>query len=232
MNSARIQQSDYTVVIPAWNAADTIAETLRSIAAQSVSAAEIILVDDGSTDGTLDVAAASGVPFRPVKQDVQEGPGAATTSGMRLATTNHLAFLDADDLWLPDKMERQLTHLADTPGAGGVFGHWQTFRDNPEKSRGQERPGWSRTTFVVRRDIAYDVGPMIDLPGRVGDMIDWITRARERGYRFDMIPEVVALRRIRAGSLSDALSNADRNRGYVAAARNALLRRKGVKAGG
>lgn len=222
---------DYAVVIPAWNAAETIAETLRSVAAQSMPATEIVVVDDGSTDDTLAVATKSGVPIRPIRRPVQEGPGAATTLGVRSVATTFIALLDADDLWLPDKMERQLSHLVSSPRVGGVFGHWQAFQGSPDRGLRSPAPGWTRTTLVVRKAVVDAVGPVVDLPARVGDMIDWIQRAREQGHVFDMLPDVVAYRRIRPGSLSDASANVDRNRGYLAAARNALLRRQGAKAG-
>lgn len=223
-------QVDYTVVVPAWNAAETIEETLRSVAAQSIPATEIVIVDDGSTDDTLDAAKNSGVPIRPIRRNVQEGPGAATTLGMQTVRTRFVAFLDADDLWLPDKMERQLSHLAAAPELGGVFGHWQAFQGSPDAGLRSPTAGWCRSTLVVRKQVADAVGPMIDLPARVGDMIDWIKRAREQGHLFGMLPDVVVYRRIRPGSLSDARTNVDRNRGYLAAARNAVLRRQGDKA--
>jgi glycosyltransferase involved in cell wall biosynthesis len=222
---------DYAVVIPAWNAADTILETLRSVAAQSIPATEIVVVDDGSTDDTLSVAESSLVPIRPIRRLVQEGPGAATTLGVQSVRTPFIAFLDADDLWLPDKMERQLAHLVASPHVGGVFGHWQAFQGSPEAGLRSATAGWSRSTFVVRKEVADTVGTMVDLPSRVGDMIDWIKRAREQGHVLDMLPDVVVYRRMRPGSLSDARTNVDRNRGYLAAARNALLRRQGNKAG-
>ncbi|RST87205.1 glycosyltransferase family 2 protein [Aquibium carbonis] len=225
------QKLDYAVVIPAWNAAETIEETLRSVAAQSRPADEVIIVDDGSTDDTLSVARKAHVPFRPLRQEAQEGPGAATTLGIRSARTTYIAFLDSDDLWLPDKMERQLSHLAASPGIHGVFGHWQAFHGSPDRGLHAPTAGWSRTTLVVRKDVADAVGPMVDLAARVGDMIDWIQRAREQGYVLEMLPDVVAYRRVRPGSLSDVRTNVDRNRGYLAAARNALLRRQVAKAG-
>ncbi len=222
--------ADYAVVIPAWNAADTIEETLRSVAAQSVPPAEIVVVDDGSTDDTPGVAESVRVPVRVIRRPMQEGPGAATTLGVRSVRTTFVAFLDADDLWLPDKMERQLSHLAALPDVAGVFGHWQSFDGGPEMGLRPPLAGWSRTTLVVRREVADAVGPMVDLPARVGDMIDWIQRAREQGHVFSLLPDTVAYRRVRPGSLSDARTNLDRNRGYLAAARNALLRRQSAKA--
>ncbi|WP_235679232.1 glycosyltransferase family 2 protein [Aquibium microcysteis] len=218
-------------MIPAWNAAATIAETLLSVAGQTYPATEIILVDDASTDGTVEAATAAGIPFRTIRQTVRTGPGAATTAGWRNARSECVAFLDADDLWAPGKMELQLAHLAGAPAAAGVFGHWRTFRSTPEEGLGPAVAGWTRTTLTIRRDVLHGVGAMVDLPGRVGDMIDWIQRAREQAHLLEMMSDVVAFRRIRTGSLSDVASNTERNRGYLTAARNAILRQKASKAG-
>src|SRR5690606_27173954 len=86
------------------------------------------------------------------------------------------------------------------------------------------REGWSRSTMLIRQDIALANGPIIDPPERLGEMVDWFARLREAGHRMTMMPEVLSLRRIRPGSLTNR--NADLSRGYLQAARAALLRRR------
>ncbi|WP_406872570.1 glycosyltransferase family A protein [Aminobacter sp. P9b] len=215
----------YSVVIPAYNAARTIAETLRSVAAQSLAPAEIIVVDDGSTDETEAAALQSGVGIRYVRQD-NAGPGSATTRGFALASHPHIATVDADDLWLPEKIERQFRRLEEMPQLAAVFTLWRTFRHGEaDTGTGQVVPGWSRTTMLVRRDVALAVGPVIDPPGNRGEMIDWLGRAREDGHQFGMIDEVLSLRRILPGSMSYG-RDPERDRGYLEVARMAMLRRK------
>ncbi|TIU46974.1 MAG: glycosyltransferase family 2 protein, partial [Mesorhizobium sp.] len=105
----------YGVVIPAFNASGTIAETLRSVAAQTVRPELVVIVDDGSTD---DLAAAIGgtdLPLQLLRQ-ANAGPGSATTRGIAALTTPFIATLDADDLWLPTKIEDQLAYLRGLPG--------------------------------------------------------------------------------------------------------------------
>lgn len=213
----------YSVVIPAWNAASTIVETLQSVAAQTQPPAEIILADDGSTDDTVDVANRSGVALRFLRL-AHAGPGAATTAGIAAASTGYVATLDSDDLWLPHKMRIQLAFMHERPELMASFGHMQAFRGSPADGLGRPVPAWARSTMLVRPELLERVGPLVDLPAKVGDMIDWLARAREMGFAIGLLPDVLAYRRIRTGSLSHA-SNVDRNRGYVAAARNALLRR-------
>lgn len=222
--------SNYGVVIPAFNAAATIVETLRSVLEQTVAAEEILVVDDGSTDDTAELVLAMGGPVRLLRQD-NAGPGKATTAGIMALSTPLVATLDSDDLWLPHKMERQLAHLDRSPQSAGVFGHIRNFRDNqPDEPTSAAVPGWSRSTMLFRRGMLKAIGPIVDPPGMRGEMIDWIARAREAGFRLDMIDEVLALRRIRPGSLSYGRDPA-RDRGYLEVARLAMKRRAASKAG-
>lgn len=214
----------YTLVIPAWNAAENIADTLHSAWQQTIRPTEIILVDDGSTDETVNAARASGVPTR-IHEQKNAGPGAATTAGFSLVNTPLVAALDSDDLWLPDKIERQLSTLQNAPNVSAVFTHYQNFSATPDNRITPAQAGWNRSTMLMRTDAAIKLGPIIDQPSMVGEMIDWLARAREHGHQLQMLPELLVLRRVRPGSLSDP-SRLTRNSGYLAVAREALRRRK------
>jgi glycosyltransferase involved in cell wall biosynthesis len=99
-----------SVVIPAYNAADTIAAAIQSVSAQRHVDLECLIVDDGSTDGTLEVvrsAVADDPRYRVLVQH-NAGPAAARNTALRAATGEWVAFLDADDVWLPAKLEQQL----------------------------------------------------------------------------------------------------------------------------
>jgi len=222
--------SSYSVVIPAFNAAPTIAETLRSVVTQSVKPDTIIVVDDGSTDDTVAVIGAMKLPVRVLRQE-NAGPGSATTRGIAALSTPFIATLDADDLWLPTKIEEQLAHFRRSPGTSGIFTHLRKFRDDrPDAADAAATPGWSRSTMMIRREVADAVGPIIDPPGGRGEMIDWIARAREAGFILEMLDEALALRRVRPGSLSYG-RDPNRDRGYIEVARLAMLRRARNKAG-
>jgi glycosyltransferase involved in cell wall biosynthesis len=97
-----------SVVIPAYNAALWIGQTLQSVAAQTWPAAEVIVVDDGSTDGTLDQLKASAVVSQVLQTD-HGGPAIARNAGIAAATGDWVAFLDADDWWQPNHLERLQT---------------------------------------------------------------------------------------------------------------------------
>jgi glycosyltransferase involved in cell wall biosynthesis len=96
-----------SVVVPAHDAAATVADAIRSVLAQTRPADEIVVVDDGSTDDTVAVVRSFGGAVRLVSQP-QSGPSSARNAGAAATTGEWLAFLDADDAWHPAKLERQL----------------------------------------------------------------------------------------------------------------------------
>ena len=99
-----------SVVIPAYNAERTIVRTLESALAQTLPPHEVIVVDDGSRDGTPAVVERYAPRVRLVRQ-VNAGPSAARNHGVRVATGDWIALLDSDDAWLPQKLERQAQEL-------------------------------------------------------------------------------------------------------------------------
>jgi glycosyltransferase involved in cell wall biosynthesis len=217
----------YSVVIPAHNAAATIGETIASILAQTVPPQEIIVVNDGSSDTTVETSRRS-APNAVVIDQSNLGPGAATTAGFRRARAPYIATLDADDLWLPHKIARQATAFADDPELSGVFSLARQFVDGDPVSAQACGGGyrlWTRTTLLYRSDAARKVGDFIDFPGRLGEVVDWLARARSLGQRHLMVEEVLALRRVRPNSLSQESLRSGGSRGYLAAAHAALRRR-------
>ncbi|MFM7073680.1 MAG: glycosyltransferase family 2 protein [Planctomycetota bacterium] len=224
----------YSVVIPAYNATRTLRETLLSVLAQSSPAAEIIVVDDGSNDGTAVLANAVfaeslGTRTRVVRQ-ANAGPGAATSRGVQMANSPWIAMSDADDLWLPEKMERQLGFLDAHPDIALTSASMRQFRHGePDDGNGEVRSGPTRSTIVVKREVFLDVGDVVDPPGRCGEMVDWLARFRFRGHRMAAIDEVLALRRVIAGSLSQRRSERH-GQGFLAVAHAAMLRQRAALA--
>jgi glycosyltransferase involved in cell wall biosynthesis len=106
-----------SAVIPAYQAAEFLTEAIASVRAQTRPPAEIVVVDDGSTDATADIARAAGTV---VVRQANAGPGAARNAGALAASRPWIAYLDADDLWLPEKLDAQWSaHLA-RPAAGAI----------------------------------------------------------------------------------------------------------------
>ncbi|HLH77063.1 MAG TPA: glycosyltransferase family A protein [Candidatus Binataceae bacterium] len=105
-----------SIVIPVWNGAATLAATLSSAMAQSYRPAEIVVVDDGSTDATATLLASFGDRITLIRQDNQ-GPARARNAGAAAARGDYLSFLDADDRWLEQKLELTIRALRDKSGA-------------------------------------------------------------------------------------------------------------------
>src|ERR1700678_803249 len=110
-----------SVIIPTYNRADLIGQALESALAQTHPADEIIVVDDGSTDDTERVVAQYAGQVRYMRQ-VNAGPSAARNRGIQAASGDFIALLDSDDLWVKDRLERQLAALTLHPGLDFIFG--------------------------------------------------------------------------------------------------------------
>ena len=119
-----------SVVIPAYNARDTIQEEIRSVQAQTVPVREVIVVDDGSADGTANVVREEFSSVR-LFQVVNGGPSRARNYGIQVAEASWVAFLDADDCWHPQKVERQLKVLDEHPEVGLVASDWVRLYHGP-----------------------------------------------------------------------------------------------------
>jgi len=128
--SAAAARSAVSVVVPSYNRAHCLAPTVESILAQTTPPLEVIVVDDGSQDDTRAVCERFPAPVRYVWR-ANGGPSAARNMGMRAAQGEYIAFLDADDLWEPDKLEVQLALHAAHPEIGwSITNHRTTDREN------------------------------------------------------------------------------------------------------
>lgn len=106
-----------SVIIPTYNRRDLLGEAIRSVLEQSFRDFELIVVDDGSTDGTEQrIREEFAGRLRYIRQE-NRGPSAARNRGVAASREEWIAFLDSDDLWLPKKLERQLDFMARNPGA-------------------------------------------------------------------------------------------------------------------
>lgn len=119
-----------SVIIPAYNAECFIADTLESVFAQTYKPIEVIVVDDGSTDTTAEIVRAK-FPQARLFQKPNGGVSSARNLGIRMATGYLVAFLDADDLWLPEKLFKQVNFLSQHPDIAWCYCDCQYFRGNP-----------------------------------------------------------------------------------------------------
>lgn len=117
--------------MPAYNAEAHLKEALDSVLGQTYRAIEVIVVDDGSSDATADIVQA----FRDVRyiRQSNRGPSAARNRGIQAAQGEFVAFLDADDVWEPEKLSEQLTILDDTPEAALIFSDMRLFNASNDR---------------------------------------------------------------------------------------------------
>lgn len=197
-----------TAIIPVHNGERFLAEAIRSALDQTLPPTEILVVDDGSTDGSAAVAAAFGPPVRVLTQ-ANRGPSAARNLGVAHATGELLAFLDADDLWLPDKLARQVHALHDAPTCEAILGGVENFT-SPELDAAQIQ-ALSRSSVItgahhigallIRRAAFRRVGDF-DLRWRHGEFIEWWGRALRLHLRYTILPALVLRRRLHAENLT------------------------------
>lgn len=212
-----------SVIIPAYNAAATLDETLCSARGQSLTDIEIIVVDDGSRDRTGDIArnhAASDARVRVLSQP-NRGVATARNAGIAESAGEFLAFLDADDLWAAAKLERQLAAMeAAGPDAGASYtlyccvdpdgrlspGHPQA-RAVPDALGALCRSNFigNTSSILVRRDLAQRVGgfdPQLQAQGAQG-CEDWDFFLRLANVtRLVTVPEPLTAYRVGAGNMS------------------------------
>jgi glycosyltransferase involved in cell wall biosynthesis len=223
-------------VVAVYNGERYLREALDSILAQTYRPLEVIVVDDGSTDGTAALAASYGAAITLLRQ-ARGGHAAARNRGIEAARGDFVAFLDADDLWHAEKLTRQVERFRERPELEAsvtlIQNFWMPELDaEAEELRGQRRggplPGYSPVTLLARRDLFRWLG-LFDTALRHGAVTAWFVRARERGALIELLPEVLVRRRMHASSFSRehvASSQAD----YLAIVKAALDRRRGRQA--
>jgi glycosyltransferase involved in cell wall biosynthesis len=173
-----------SVVIPAFNATETLAATIDSVLAQTRQPLEVIVVDDGSTDATAEIAERFGPPVTCVRMP-NAGVSRARNTGIERSTGDYVAFVDADDLWRPEKLERQLEALAkDERAEVSTTGRVRVDADLNEVERSgvsafddpcetlllQSMALGPISSVVIRRELARDIG---GFDPRFSQCADW-----------------------------------------------------------
>lgn len=187
-----------SVVIAVRNGEKYLVAALDSIAAQGIDGIEVIVVDDGSTDGSAMIAANHRLLPVVVSRDHRGSP-ASLNEGMRLAAGDFLAFLDGDDVWPPDRLRAMLAEFERDPSLDCVFG--QVVNTGPDL-RPIGRPGPVRlpTSMLIRRESARAIGDFrTDIAH--GSNVDWISRAFAGGLKYAAIEAMVLLRRMHGDNL-------------------------------
>jgi glycosyltransferase involved in cell wall biosynthesis len=193
-----------SVIIPTFNRAGTLARALESVAAQIFTDYEIVVVDDGSTDGTAEALTTAIPNLLLVRHSQNLGPGAARNAGISASHGKQIAFLDSDDRWEPDKLARQVAALRHVPSnvlacTTGFYLYRNQRRTIvvPQLAKGQFlreilfgctiSPG---STLLVERKAFEELGLFDDSVRRLEDW-DWLLRYAER-YDIESITDPLA----------------------------------------
>jgi teichuronic acid biosynthesis glycosyltransferase TuaG len=200
-----------SVIMPAWRAAATLVEAVASVQAQSLTDWELLIIDDASDDATLMLAtglAAADGRIKVLSQTHNSGAAQARNRGILAARGLYIAFLDADDLWMPRKLERQISFMR---RSGAVFSYTGFWREAAGKRRLVHIPPQVDHGQLLRGNVIgcltaiYDSAAlgkvlMPDLRMRQ-DYALWLKILRLTPQAHGL-PEPLAVHRRRAGSLS------------------------------
>lgn len=198
-----------SVILPVYNAGSYLRESLESVFSQTLQPLEIIAINDGSTDNSLEILTEFGSQLRIVSRENQ-GISATLNEAIALAKGELIAFQDADDIWVLNKVEKQLEFLSTNPKKDACFGMIQQFisPELPEEIKktifcpDEIQRGILKITLMIRRAALDKVG-LFDKKIHRGDFIDWFARAEELGISYEVLPELLAYRRLHRSGLSN-----------------------------
>jgi glycosyltransferase involved in cell wall biosynthesis len=202
-----LNRSRISVIIPVYNSEVYLAEALNSVLNQRRQPDEVIVVDDGSTDNSRNTAHQFGGSIRYEYHPVNHGAATARNRGVELAQGEFLAFLDADDLWVEEKLALQVQAFNDNPDLDMVSGHVQQFH-SPELHESIKQRikipqevirGQHVGAMLIRRDAFEKVGSF-NSELKLAEFIEWQARAMELGLKEFILPEIVMKRRLHKSS--------------------------------
>jgi glycosyltransferase involved in cell wall biosynthesis len=220
-----------TAAIPVRDGEAYLAEAIESVLGQTRPCEQLIVVDNGSSDRSAAIAAGFG-PSVELVSEPRPGIGAARNAALDAARGDFLAFLDADDLWEPEKTALQLAAFAAEPGLQLAFGHVRQFV-SPELPAAEAQglrvptapqPGQYIGAMLARREAIEAIGPWPDV--RVSDGLTFFLRARELGLAQTMLAETVTRRRVHGANHS--IHNRSERSEFARHLKRSLDRRRGA----
>lgn len=225
-----------SVVIPCYNREKYIKAAIDSVLAQAYRPLEIIVVDDGSKDSSIEMIDRYGPTVTLIRQE-NAGAAAARNTGVHNTNGVFLGFLDSDDLWTDDKLAKQLDVMRQQPEIELVFAHAEEFI-SPELPNDVARtihcregamPARLQSTMLIRRDAFLKVG-FFDESLTIGEGVDWLARANDAEIRSMVLPDVLLRRRLHETNIG--ITKKDMRQDYARALKAALDRRRKQKKAG
>lgn len=198
-----MSDSDIDVIIAVYNGEQYIEEAIKSVQAQTFKNLNIIIADDGSTDGTASKVGELQKTESRIRllSYSHRGVSATLNSAILASTAPYIAFLDADDLWHECKLEIQMDALQHNHHAKFCFCMLQEFEDLEENvprthmARSEPIKGFSKTALLCNRSV-FSIFGLFNEGVAIGDFVDWYARAVREDANQIMINDVLAYRRI------------------------------------
>lgn len=218
-----------SIIIPLYCAEQYIAASIQSALDQTYQDFEIIIVDNGSTDRSVDVCQQFTDPRIKIIRQENRGAAGSRNTGIRHAQGKYLAFLDADDLWLPEKLQKQVEHLDNSPTVGISY-CWSAFIDEAGNHLGiYQKPRFTGitqrhvlcrnpisngSTPLFRREVFEGIKFQDNLYGTIEDFYFderlyrsediecWLRMAIQTDWQMEGIPEIMTLYRINSTGIS------------------------------
>ncbi|WP_413172287.1 glycosyltransferase family 2 protein [Anabaena azotica] len=218
-----------SVIIPVYNSESSVAETLESVLEQTYRDLEIIIVDDGATDKSIEICRQFQDERIKIIHQKNRGLAGARNTGIRHAQGEFLGFVDSDDIWLPEKLEKHLQHLESCPHVGVSFSRSRFIDDQGKPLAIYQMPKLTNITpeylfcrnpisngssVVIRRDVLMDIKFQGNFYGEVEDFYFddrfrqsediecWLRIALQTTWVIEGIPEALTLYRLNSGGLS------------------------------
>lgn len=222
-----------SVMIPVYNGEAYLGEAIQSVLSQSYRPIEIIVVDDGSDDGSGAVARSFGDAVLYERQ-TRAGNGAARNRATALAKGGLFTFLDADDRLMPNALEQLARALDEDSSLQVVYGHVREFTSpdlDPEARARLRQPveriaGCLPTNMLIRRDAFFRVG-QFPTNLRVGVTVDWSARAAEQQMQTRLVDDVLFERRLHANN--NGIREQEHRSQYLHVVKAALDRRRALR---
>jgi glycosyltransferase involved in cell wall biosynthesis len=218
-----------SVILPVYGVEKYIAEAVHSVLAQTFSDFELLIIDDGSPDRSVEICQQFTDPRIRIIQQQNRGLSGARNTGIRYAQGEYLAFLDGDDLWAPEKLEKQVAHLDNSPKVGLSFSRSAFVDETGKDLKTYQMPQLTGITAgyllccnpvgngsapVVRRQVfqamgrktaSGEVGYFDESLRRAEDIECWLRIAIQTPWLIEGIPEPLTLYRVNASGLSASL---------------------------
>lgn len=190
------------VVIIVYNGEKFIKEAVESAQNQTWQNLNIIIANDGSTDSTSQIIKSlseADARIKPIEL-THSGISATLNAAIRRATADYIAFLDADDLWHPQKLEKQMESLNESGTDVGfcMLEEFETFDEitlKTSRARPGSLKGFLKLVFLGKRSL-FDTFGLFNETIKTGDFIEWFSRVRRAGKEIAMLDEVLAYRRV------------------------------------